>query len=78
MEPSASYDAPEFDWKSAEGEIDKARRDILSLCSPTPTPRDEIIRLSEYPVPIVAAALLEMELGGDIHVEPDGRVGLTF
>lgn len=78
MEPGESYEAPEFDWKSAESEIDKARQDILSLCSPTPTPRDEIIRQSGYPVPIATAALLEMELGGEVHVEPDGRIGLTF
>lgn len=78
MESGESYEAPEFDWKRAESEIDKARQDILSLCSPTPTPRDEIIRQSGYSVPIATAALLEMELGGEIHVEPDGRIGLTF
>jgi len=78
MEPSEAYETPDFDWKSAEDEIDKARQDILSLCSPTPTPRDEIIRQSGYPIPIASAALLEMELGGDIHVEPDGRIGLKF
>ena len=77
-ESGENYDGPDFDWKAAEAEIDKARRDILSLCSPTPTPRDEIIRLSGYPVPIAVAALLEMELGGEIHVEPDGRIGLTL
>lgn len=78
MEPGEGFDQPEFDWDSAQSEIDRARTDILSLCSPTPAPRDEVIRASGYPIAIATAALVELELGGDILVEPDGRVGLNL
>jgi len=49
----------------------------MELLSPTPTPRDEIIRQSGYGVAISTAAMLEMELNDDIIIEPDGRVALN-
>lgn len=73
-EPGNSYRSAPFDPSRAEADIKKAKRVILSLLSPTPTPRDDIIRASKLPVPIVTAALLEIELAGEAHVEPDGRV----
>lgn len=78
MEPKDSYGEPAFDWQSAQSEIDKARTIIAGLLSPTPTSRDEIIRLAAVPLPIAQAALLEMELSGEAHVEPDGRVALSL
>lgn len=78
MEPANNYGQPQFDWQGAQKDIDRARHIILELLSPTPTSRDEIIRLSGFPVPIGQAALLEMELAGDAHVEPDGRVALNL
>lgn len=80
MEPSGDYAQAEFDWKAAEKDIETARITVLSLLSPTPTPRDEIIRLSGFTVALVTAALLEMELNGEAVVEADGRValGVTF
>ena len=78
LETGPGYDAPDFDWKSAQSDIEKARRSILALMSPTPTPRDEIIRQSGYPVPVAVAAMLEMELSGEICVEADGRAALTL
>jgi len=48
MENSDSYDAPEFDWAAAQGDIERAKTTISKLLSPTPTPRDEIIRQSQY------------------------------
>jgi len=78
MEPNEGYAQPEFDWQAAQNDIDKARGVIAGLLSPTPTSRDEIIRLSGFPVPIAGAALLEMELCGEVHVEPDGRVALDL
>jgi len=78
MEPSDGYGQPEFDWQGAQSDIDKARGVIAGLLSPTPTSRDEIIRLSGFPVPIAGAALLELELSGEAHVEPDGRVALSL
>lgn len=76
MEPGEGYDQPEFDWEGAQQDITSASKVILGLLSPTPTPRDEIIRQSGYTVAIATAALLEMELNGDVMVEPDGRVAL--
>ncbi len=57
-----------------EGDLDSAKTKIKSLLSPTPTPRNDIIRLSELPVSVASAALLEMELLGEIFVEADGNV----
>ncbi len=73
-EPGESFSSAPFDVARAEAEIAKAKAHVAGLLSPTPTPRDDIIRASGLPVPLVTAALLEMELGGDVHVEPDGRV----
>jgi len=80
MEHGEGYEQPEFDWVGAQQDINKARETLRNLLSPTPTPRDEIIRLSGFSVAIATAALLEMELNGDAIVEADGRValGLTF
>jgi len=78
MEPGESYDQPEFDWEGAKQDIEHAHKTILSLLSPTPTPRDEIIRLSGYTTAVATAALLEMELNGEAIVEPDGRVALAL
>ena len=78
MEPGENYARTAFDWQSAQSDINKARKALLGLLSPTPTPRDELVRLCGFPVPIAAAALLEMELNGDAHVEPDGRIGLAI
>ncbi len=78
MEDDYAYSEPAFDWAGASGEIEKARKALLALMSPTATQRDEIIRQSGYPVPIAVAALLEMELAGDIIVEGDGRASLNL
>ncbi len=78
MAPDESYEPAEFDWKGAQKDIDLARQILLSLLSPTPAPRDELIRLSGFPVAIAQAALLEMELSGEALVEADGRVALNL
>jgi len=78
METGQSYDAPDFDWAAAQDDIARAKTTISNLLSPTPTPRDEIIRQSQYSVAIATAALLEMELNGDAIVEADGRVALAL
>lgn len=75
-EPKSPYDSAPFDPDRAASEIHKAKMTIQALLSPTPTPRDDIIRASKLPIQIAVAALLEMELGGDAHVEPDGRISL--
>jgi len=60
-----------------DGDIDTAKNTLKPLLSPTPTPRNDIIRLSGLPVPLASATLLEMELTGEIFVEADGRVSRT-
>lgn len=65
-----------FNAKTSEAELNRAKKILMSLLSPTPTHRDDIIRASQLPVPIVTAALLEIELNGLAHVEADGRIGL--
>lgn len=74
MEPSEPYQQTAFDWESAADDIAKARSLIEPLLSPTPTARDVIIRLSNLPTSVAIGALLEMELSGEIYVEPDGRI----
>jgi len=76
-EPQDSYDQPQINWDDIETDIDAARNLLLALCSPTPTIRDEIIRQSGVPTPIASAALLELELVGEILVEGDGRISLN-
>ena len=72
QEPSNLYTGPDhFDY---DGDLDKAKTQVKALLSPTPTPRNDIIRLSGLPVSLASAALLEMELLGEIFVETDGKV----
>ena len=72
QEPSELYTGPDgFDY---DGDIDKAKSTIRTLLSPTPTARNDIIRLSNLPIGLASAALLEMELLGEIFVESDGKV----
>lgn len=77
-EGADEYHQKELNWDELQGDIDKARDILLSLCSPTPTHRDEIIRQSELPYPIAAAALLELELSGALYAESDGKLALIL
>jgi len=77
-EPVREYSKNKVDWQEIEPELEKANASILSLCSPTPTPRDEIIRQSDLPIAIATGALMELELAGEILVEGDGRVSLNM
>lgn len=77
-EPDEYYKGPAFDWKSAAQDIESAKQTLSRLLSPTPTQRDDIIRASGLPTPIVNAALLEMELNAEINVEADGRISAAF
>jgi len=78
QEPQDGYDHADINWEDVETDIDNARGALLSLCSPTPTIRDEIIRQSGIAFPIASAALLELELAGEILVEADGRISLNL
>lgn len=79
MEPGGyQYESKPFDWQAASQSIDTAKKQILQLLSPSLTPRDEIIRAANLPVHIANAALLELELNGDILSDIDGRLGLNL
>ena len=77
-EGAGDYAHNDIDWDNIQKDIDAAHNILLALCSPTPTQRDEIIRQSGIPYPIAAAALMELELGGDIISEADGKLALNI
>ncbi len=64
----ASYDDVALDPGDAE------RAEVLRLLSPTPVAVDEIVRLSGLTAPVVAAVLLDLELGGGLVRHAGGRV----
>lgn len=78
MEPETLYVPQRKTVDVSQQDIASARTEILTVLSPTPTARDTLIRTTQLPVPLAIAALLELELSGDIHVEPDGRISLEF
>lgn len=76
-EGTDDYNSVPFDWNAAQNDITKAKAHLRGLLSPTPAPRDDLIRMSGLPVPIAAAALLELEIDGEAFVERDGRTSLA-
>ena len=54
-----------------------ARRRILDLLSPSPAPRDEIVRLSGLSTAEVNATLAELELAGQVVFTPGGGAALA-
>lgn len=78
LEPEEPYSDPPVSWQVATQEIESAKTRILNILSPTPSPRDDIIRASELPTPIVNAALLELELNAEIAIEADGRISVLY
>lgn len=77
-ETANTYIAPTSGWDLADDDISRAREELMSLMSPTPAARDTLIRASGLPAHLAIGALLELELSGDIHAEPDGRVALKY
>ena len=59
---------PQANWAAAEPDFDRddagLRDRIAALLSPTPTPRDELVRATGAPAAAVAAALVELTLAG--------------
>ena len=49
-----------------DDDMARARDSILSLMGPSPTPIDDIVRLSGLPAAVVRSALLELEIVGEI------------
>jgi len=65
-----------MDFDAGNGDIADICQCLLELLSPTPTTRDVLIRTCDVPASLVNVALLEMELSGEINVEPDRRVSV--
>ena len=63
--------APEDDL-ALDGEIDALRAQVEALLSPTPIPRDELVRLTGAPAAAVYGALVELELAGRAQLQPGG------
>lgn len=68
------YAAPPLDEAALEREADRVRGRVEALLSPTPTPRDEFVRLTGAPAPAVFAALTELALAGRAELLAGGLV----
>lgn len=77
-EPETVIFAPPASQNIDENQVDRARAALLDGLAPTPTPVDELIRLCDFPAPIVWAALLELELAGRILRLPGNQVALLL
>jgi DNA processing protein len=53
---------------------DALRAAVAALLSPTPVSRDEIVRASGGPAPVVFAVLVELALAGRCELLPGGMV----
>jgi DNA processing protein len=58
----------------SESEAESARRAILGLLSPSPTPVDEIIRQCQLCTAVALTALLELELSGQLQRHSGNQV----
>ncbi|MBV9655362.1 MAG: DNA-protecting protein DprA [Acetobacteraceae bacterium] len=67
------------DWAEAEGSAasGEARRAVVELLGPSPTPVDDLIRRCQFSPATVMAVLLELELAGRVESLSGHRVALT-
>jgi DNA processing protein len=70
--PPTLADPPVVD----EMTLDSARRSVLELISPAPTPIDEIIRQCHLSPPAVQTAILELELAGRLVRHTGNQISL--
>jgi DNA processing protein len=68
------FDPPELDQAALEREADRLRDQIEALLSPTPVPRDELVRALNAPPAAVFAALVELAIAGKAELLPGGLV----
>jgi len=73
-EDGASYEACPLRGDDLDAAVDALRGRIEALLSPTPTPRDDLIRITGAPAPAVYAALTELALGGRAELLAGGLV----
>jgi DNA processing protein len=77
-EPELAFDPLPAVRPGLTGEGPQTARDnILALLSPSPAPRDEIVRLSGLTTAEVNAALAEMELSGQVVFTTGGGAALA-
>ncbi len=72
------FKALAFTEEKAEQMIADATPIILELLSATPTPVDDIIRMSGLPAPIVLSVIMELELAGRLQRFPGNKVALFY
>ncbi len=66
------FDPPESDQAALDREADRLRGKVEALLSPTPVPRDELVRALGAPPAAVFAALVELALAGKAELLPGG------
>jgi DNA processing protein len=78
-EPGDPFDhGPGPDGDALDLAADFLRAKVEALLSPTPTPRDELVRALGAPAPGVYAALVELALAGRAELLPGGLVARAF
>ncbi len=65
---------PALDQDALDRAADRLRDKVEALLSPSPVPRDELVRALEAPAPAVLAALVELSLAGRAELLPGGLV----
>ena len=65
---------PDGEDATLDAAADRLRERAYALLSPTPTPRDEMVRALGEPAPGVLAALVELSLAGRAELLPGGLV----
>ena len=70
---SLNFDSAPIAYTADDGDFAQ----VAGLLSPTPVPIDELVRLAGLPSAVVAAVLLDLELGGRVVRHAGGRVALA-
>jgi DNA processing protein len=68
------FGEPERDQTALDAAADRLRERVFASLSPTPVPRDEIVRALDAPAPGVLAALVELALAGRCELLAGGLV----
>jgi DNA processing protein len=68
------FEDSERDQSALDAAADRLRDRVYACLSPTPVPRDEVVRALDEPAPGVLAALVELALAGRCDLMPGGLV----
>ena len=77
-EPGRGWDAGPEGGDDLNAAAEAIRDRVEALLSPTPTPRDELVRATGAPAPAVFAALVELSLAGKAELLPGGMVARRY